>query len=251
LIPSLFDTDQYNGTNPYITTTSSTGIGLAEYTNANIFSDETIIYEDFPYPQISSEDRYVKQYTGPQGTYDREYFLKYCTEDDYCQTNYEKDYEGYLLAAVDYYDYWRQINSLPEDEYPPIPCLDENVFYDYSQFLIPRAIGYSTQALSYFFRAKMKLLPANPSSTGYVIQNNSAEIMEGEFRLYYDNASDVRVEIQSGNFPISFMAIAANSTSANIGFDAPADAKNPGEYMLVFRGKMGEELGAVAGAVVR
>lgn len=252
LIPSLFDTDQYNGTNPYITTTSSTGIGLAEYANANFFSDDTIIYEEFPYPQISSEDRHVKQYTGPQGTYNREYFLKYCTEDDYCQTNSDKEYGGYLLAAVDYYDYWRQINSLPEDEYPPIPCLDENVFYDYSQFLIPRAIGYSMQALSYFFRGKMKLLPANPFSSGYVIQNNSAEVMEGEFRLYYDNINDVRVEIKSGDFPTTSMTIAANSTSAtNINFEAPSDAKNPGEYMLVFRGKMGEELGAVAGAVVR
>jgi hypothetical protein len=42
LIPQLFDTDQYTGTNPGITTMSS-NIGLAEYTNANFLSHQSTI----------------------------------------------------------------------------------------------------------------------------------------------------------------------------------------------------------------
>ncbi|MBN1383021.1 MAG: hypothetical protein JXA41_15255 [Deltaproteobacteria bacterium] len=156
LISDLFDTGQYVGTNPEITTTSN-NIGLAEYTNANFFSDDTIIYANFTYPQINSNNRHYKQHKGPSGTDDdREYYLKSCSE-NYCETNPDKDYQGYLLAAVDYFDYWRQINALPENEYPVTPCLDINIFYDYSRFLISRAIGYSSQVLSYFFRGKMDM----------------------------------------------------------------------------------------------
>ena len=39
-VARLWDTDRYDGTNPDVTL--STTIGLAEYTNANFFSDNTI-----------------------------------------------------------------------------------------------------------------------------------------------------------------------------------------------------------------
>jgi hypothetical protein len=48
LIPQLFDTDQYNGTNPDITLQDN--IGLAEYTNANFFNLSKLI----PYSEMQS-----------------------------------------------------------------------------------------------------------------------------------------------------------------------------------------------------
>jgi hypothetical protein len=47
------------------------------------------------------------------------------------------------------------------------------------------------------------------------------------------------------------MVIEGNDKSASINFSAPSGAKNPGEYILVFRGNMGAEIGAVAGKVIQ
>ncbi len=249
LIPQLFDTDQYKGGNPEITTTSSS-IGLAEYTNANFFSDDTINASNFPHPQIDSNNRHIKPHEGPSGTYKREYFVKNCSG-GYCEPNATKSYQGYLLSAVDLNDYWRQKNPNAAKPKPVIPILDENVYADYAQLLIRRAVGYSGEVLKYFFRADMNMRAASQGYSGYVIENNTREAMEGEFHLYYDNTSDERVEIKSGSFPITAMKIEANSTGGNVNFAAPTDARKPGEYMLVFRGNMGGETGAVACRFIR
>ena len=72
-ITQLYDTDQYNGLN------ASAGInqGIAEYTNANFFSDDTIFAAEsyptnhrhyFPFPKKSSTDfqAYISQIKPPE-----------------------------------------------------------------------------------------------------------------------------------------------------------------------------------------
>jgi hypothetical protein len=223
-ITNLFDTNRYNGTNPDLTLQNT--IGLSEYANANFLSPDTI-FKNFAYPaypdmseQIVNKTLYLVK-KGDEGT------------------------EKYLARAQNFYKY------LPLDyKKLALTTNDNDVHKNYANNLIPRAIGYSSQALSYFFRAKMDLLPADPATDGFVIKNDTAETMEGEFHLYYDNSNDSRMEIQSGDFPINTMAIEGNGNSANVNFDAPSDAKNPGEYTLVFRGTMGAETGAVAARAV-
>ena len=77
-IARLMDTDQYDGTNP--TDTMRFTVGLAEYTNANFFSDHTV-FEDhglggssFRYPSSASVVLGAEE-DGPSGVR-RRYFLK-------------------------------------------------------------------------------------------------------------------------------------------------------------------------------
>ena len=148
-IANIFDSNQYNGTNPDLT--AGNDVGLSEYTNANFFSEDTINSISFPYPRIENDATVVtKPYKGPAGTYDRQYFLK----DKKGETNAGK---GYLLSAVDYNDYWRRNNPGSTIDLPVIPVLDENVYRDYASLLIPRAVGYSAGLLQYFFRGKLQV----------------------------------------------------------------------------------------------
>jgi hypothetical protein len=60
--------------------------------------------------------------------------------------------------------------------------LDDYVHADYAQYLIPRAIGYSSQVLSYFFRGQ---LDAVFGDGNIKIKNVSSEtISNGTFEIY-------------------------------------------------------------------
>lgn len=56
-IARLFDSRQYDGSNPEVTTTAN--IGLAEYTNANFASGDTLFTKKFPYPSRKSSVKEV------------------------------------------------------------------------------------------------------------------------------------------------------------------------------------------------
>jgi hypothetical protein len=93
------------------------------------------------------------------------------------------------------------------------------------------------------------MVPDEENEDGYIIENNSDEDLEGTFRLYYDNESDERIQIENGDFPLE-ISIPGNNKSSNINFDIPDNPKEPGKYMLVFRGKLGNEEDAVVGKFV-
>ncbi|MEW6053484.1 MAG: hypothetical protein AB1552_06815 [Nitrospirota bacterium] len=149
-IAKIFDTDQYNGSSPNATASSS--IGLSEYTNANFVSEGLISanFQDFPYPRIQDTTIIGKSFASPSGTNIRQYYTKDCCG----ETNSGK---GYLLAVVDYLDYWRQKNPLLSAGLPRIPVLDDKVYNDYAALLIPRAVGYSAGLLNYFFRGNIEI----------------------------------------------------------------------------------------------
>lgn len=141
LIPNLFDTDQYNGTNPGITT-SSNSTGLAEYTNANFLSAGTI-FTKFTYPAYSPSDMNPKtderDANGKQILY-----LSKSAANGAAITHFAR-------AGIFY-------NYLPPNYQSLELTLDDDQIYgDYAQLLIPRAIGYSSQVLSYFFRGQMEV----------------------------------------------------------------------------------------------
>jgi hypothetical protein len=147
-IANIFDTNQYDGTNP--NDTVGTNIGLTEYTNANFFSGDTINSRAFDYPTVKSativERPYLTKFGDP---YVRQYYLKNCCG----ETN---GGNGYLLSAVDCLDFWRKRDpSL--SEMAQIPILDENVYDNYARLLLPRAVGYSAGLLEYFFRGKLQV----------------------------------------------------------------------------------------------
>ncbi len=147
-ISTLFDTDQYNGTNP----PSGNAIGLSEYTNANFFSEDTINNSNFPNPKISDTTTTIveRNFTNTfwNTTYLRQYYLKNCCG----ETN---NNQGYFISAVDYLDYYRLQYPTLSFALPKIPVLDNNVYSDYASLLLPRAVGYSAGLLNYFFRGEI------------------------------------------------------------------------------------------------
>jgi hypothetical protein len=123
--------------------------------------------------------------------------------------------------------------------------LDEATHKDYAEKLIPRAVGYSAALLDYFFRGDIRLEYQTTPTPGYVIVNKTKEDLSGLFQVLYDNKNDQRFEFMSGNFGIS-----AEGSGDRFDIRHPSDAKEPGKYILVFKGNMGNERGAVAGYVV-
>lgn len=141
----------------------------------------------------------------------------------------------YFARAGNFYNY------LPADYKDLALTLDdEKVHKNYADLLIPRAIGYSSQALSYFFRGQLDVEMGNGSLK---VKNASSETMTGgQFELYYDNANEERT-----NLTTSLVTELSPGTEQTIPFNAPQDATS---YMLVYTGQLGSEVGAVAGKFI-
>ncbi|MBZ0092500.1 MAG: hypothetical protein K8F27_09800 [Sulfuricellaceae bacterium] len=135
-------------------------------------------------------------------------------------------------------------------------------------FLIPRAVGYSAGLINYFFRGKIDFVPDPNNAGNYIIKNLGPETMSGDFTLYYDAVDGKRYPV-AGDAPTKTwtgrVITASNPADpvsgylGNLTFTPPTDPapKTSGEYMLVFSGDMGEEkampgvdAGAVAAKVV-
>lgn len=252
-IASFIDTNQYNNPTPDPTVTTNNTIGLSEYTQANFFSEDTIFGSNFPYPQITQgmpvrEDDFTNNMT----TYKRQYYIKNCCGET-------KGGLGYRLAAVDLLDYWRQQDPERYGGLSKIPALDDNVYSDYASLLIPRAVGYSAGLLNYFFRGQIDMVPDTNSPGNYIIENYGNEAInanDGVFTLYYDGTDELRHQI-NWSFPsdgrISVPAADATGPgkSISVSFPEPTDAMEAGKYVLVFKGKLGNENDAVVGKEVK
>ena len=238
---NLFDTNQYDGSNPDITLRDD--IGLSEFTNVNFFSNDTI-FKKFPYPDWSSvsEEIEVSELPDPRDPTvkaNRKYFIK----DKHGATGYRLSTVPYL---VKYFD--ENFNEL-ELKLPPV--LDDFVYGDYAEKLIPRAVGFSTGLINYFFRGEIDVKKVEE---GFEITNTSKEIMkDGHFELYYDK-KDAKEEtglIRKNIAIISGTEVPEDNPinpggSQTIMFTEPDDAKS---YMVVYRGGLGNETNSVVGKV--
>ena len=233
-ISRIIDTDFYTGQNPEITTNSR--IGLAEYTNANFLSRDTMFTDD-----LNSTHRHYAPY--PKGS-NTILWTDSSNNRRYLKKLNDGDYITHLaVASILYNDrlkYFPQYhNSLPVG-------LDDKCYDEYASLLIPRAVGYSAGLLNYFFRGDINLKYESGTNPGYVITNNSDEDMSGTFQVFYDKKDDNRTELWSGTLSIN-----AHGKSGRVDFQEPDPqyAKEPGRYILVFRGTLGNEKDAVAGRV--
>lgn len=240
-ITHFIDTDFYQGTNPLVT--NGNYIGLAEYTNAHFFSDDTIFAEDFG----SKDPRYFlhpsKASVDLRPWTDETNNLQYLKE-------YGSKESGAIqhVVAVSWLYWYRQVYFPLIDEYLPVG-LDEKVYEDQAARLVPRAVGYSAKLLDYFFRGRLDA--ESDGKDGIKITNASSEGMSGTFELYYDAIDPVTQEetrnLAGGPWTLTLASGAQSSTQT---FEVPSDAKAPGEYWLVFIGKMGAESDAVAGSFI-
>jgi hypothetical protein len=135
----LWDTNRYDGTNP--PGGSEKEIGLAEFTNANFFSEGTITKMAFentelPLPAI---DRLILGPSVPDSRTGK--IARYLS----------KINDGVSVVHM------VRVDSLYDSNASFDYALDDFVYRDYAAYLLPRAIGYSAGILDYFFRGKIKI----------------------------------------------------------------------------------------------
>lgn len=261
-ISALWDQDKYTGSNPPVTTESI--IGLAEYSNANFFSEDTI-FGDYSYPGWSSVEEYdeiIDLTTGKSRTYLRK--VKDGEKIDHLATG--KWFYKYLPSAF-------KSSGLK---------LDEQVYKDYASLLIPRGVGYSAGLLNYFFRGSIDIsLPP----TGVYAQTNDPNQGFTRVTLLAKNTTPNNEEMNDGsvelvvkyrlaledpfkNYPgdydfqaepqFSYVVVPEANGVRSIPRDSPAElifdlSHNPiplyaiDVYLqLVYRGRLGSEGDAVA-----
>jgi len=238
-VSQLVDTEQYAGAGPSISLTW----GLSEYTNSNFLSDNTIFTENFsqtdgryfPYPRYNGRC-YELITEHLSAAVHRTYLRKTC----------EGEPINHFAAISPFYSYLGLSSpSLQRSAF----VLDAAVHREYTSKLIPRAVGYSSSLLNYFFRGDIDMVFDDDTGSGFVIVNNTDEDMNGIFELWYDNRNDERGKTWSASLSIGRKS-SGNNRSSNIALTSPVDAKEPDKYMLVFKGKMGGEDNAVAGKIV-
>lgn len=256
LITQLIDTDRYDGLN------ASAGInqGIAEYTNANFFSNDTIFAAErystdhrhyFPYPQKSSTDlqAYITQIKpllvqiAEDGIQDKGTWIKKIgdgeTIDHFVRTGRwtSKIYKTFGEGSLFYSSFYR----------------DDECHKDYAFLLIPRAIGYSAGLINYFFRGQLGVKIAQ---NGITVKNINTETMEsyidpttgkttGNVSVYYDDTNSIRRLLTS----YDLSAPLAPGQEIFIPFTEPPDNVKRYRYIIVFNGKLGNEEGAVIGKV--
>jgi hypothetical protein len=178
-ITQLYDADWYDGLN------ASAGInqGLAEYTNANFFSGDTIFAAErypadhrhyFPFPRRASTDfaRFIAGAKPVETVVDQEgntrtgiWISKVSDGEDV----------SHLVRTTSLtrlaYDFLGEGEFFYSTFYK-----DEICHEDYTRLLIPRAVGYSAELLDYFFRGNIDIsLPlsgiyssTNDANTGFI-----------------------------------------------------------------------------------
>ncbi len=234
-IARLWDSDQYDGTNPDITLSPT--IGLAEYTNANFFSDDTVFSAELPFPGSTSVALGSPEPEPKTGEL-RRYFIK--VRDGETEGN-----TGYRLAVPSaLYEF------LPAALKDKKKGLDDNVFENYAELLLPRAVGYSAALLDYFFRGKIEAtsdvrLNAQGEWRVYVkiVNRTAGEAVAGDVEFYDETVDGARVFVASS--PLTLLP--DGDTELDLDIRSSGDGSPlPSRYLLVFRGMLGAEESAVA-----
>src|SRR5690242_17079287 len=229
-VARLIDSDRYAGTVPSYSVGGD--IGVAEYTSGGYVSDDTIFVGGFALPRRESLGAAVFDPEGTPGA--RRYFPK--TADG--------DTIGHFVAEGALYE-----RLLFRGQLVGGFMLDDRVYEDYAARLVPRAVGYSAGLLDYFFRSNFDFTvdvssadPAKRLLTVSIPPVLTAETMDGTFTLYAEDQDGVRGAVAGG---------AITTAVFRGGFAQAVFAPISGvrAYVLVFRGQLGDEPGAVTGKV--
>ncbi len=267
-VTRFWDLDRYVGNNP----SGDALQGLAEYTNANFPSQNTIFTESlpptdsyrFPYPQEASTDladllaqrKLFRSVPAEDGVLDANLYLAK-TQHGETLTTFLKP--GYLT------DYVQSILSLRP--YLRLTFhIDETAMGEYASKLVPRAVNYSAGLLDYFFRGKLDVDLLGPDSLGtYQLTgtNQSTEPLAGGTLTLY---ADVYNDPAAPDPQTPLRKPIPGATSLTVGtvdpekplLDSPASFPAPDaeRYVAVYTGGLGQEQaqgdspGAVIGKVL-
>jgi hypothetical protein len=184
-ITQFWDTDRYDGTTATLSAVSDPNIGLAEYTNANYFSEDTIAapvgsrhHFDFPSTQIN--DYTTCADTAPPGSQGQfRWYLGRATK-----------MGGDCPIDPSTMDHALAGSFLPSPAPEQVSSslqLDAKVHEEYSRDLIPHAVGYSVGLINYFFRGQIEL--SLPDRGVYAISDGSTGFTN--FRIKAKNISTI------------------------------------------------------------
>ncbi|HEY3067252.1 MAG TPA: hypothetical protein VGL09_15775 [Methylomirabilota bacterium] len=258
----FWDLDQYDGTNP----SRDLGQGLAEYTNANFASQNTIFSESsgaddpyaFPYPRQTSTNLAALL------TQDFIVVRETVAEDQRIDTGLylEKTRDGETIKHFANAGY---LTRLIVDTLPSSPALrlsfqlDDVVHNDYAELLLPRAISYGSALLDYFFRGRLdvELLTADASDPS-ILQvkgtNGSVDRLDGGTLSLYGDTLSAEAGVGGRRVPLRALdnvALTAEPGApiASARFQAVEEAER---FVAVYEGKLGEEAPAAgfSGAVI-
>lgn len=237
----------------------TSGKGIAEYTHRGFFSAGTLppnlnfpspviplgnVQSDLDIAVLCQEDKDRSGVPCPEGLEGKMSFYSNTVTDNLAPAATRENKRALTASIFD--------ADLEGRNYAPILSLNRFNFVAVNEFMMPRAVSYSSGLIDYFFRGRIDLTPDPADGGKYIISNLSAEPMKGTFTLYYDDIDETRRLVEGGTW--ENVEIAANSKQAGFSFAVPTDPapKKLGEYMLVFQGNMGEETTANGnlGAVV-
>lgn len=158
-LTDFWDTNQYDGTNPSLGFSQ----GLAEYTNANFFSDSTISSNlpdeehAFPYPKIDAANYQVCEENELGSTTPKKKYI-YRKSGAVCPPlEAPRSADRRAIASL-----LNQEDAVTNENISRVLLrLDDNVHDAYARALLPPAIGYTSQLLGYFFRGRLdvKMMP--------------------------------------------------------------------------------------------
>jgi hypothetical protein len=143
----------------------------------------------------------------------------------------------------------------PRSATAPYPCVDDVVFDQVAAHMLPRAVGYARGVLEYFFRSKLEVERVSwrgGASPGVFmdVTNAGDEELEGTFELYarYDAGNPAERRQRVGVAGSEVVSIAPGAT-ATIPLTLEPGWRSTASVILVFRGRLGREEGAVAGQI--
>lgn len=245
-IANLYDFGLYTGSNPGITTTGP--IGLAEYTNANFFSRNTI-FKDYDYPAKTSTEDYEE--TDEESGKPMKFIRKI------------KDGElvNHLAQANVFHKYLPIVTNA-------YTIVNDKIYADYLEKLLPHAVGYAGALVNYFYRGTMNATTAPGDITFRSIKITATNSTPNETMGFGDISLVIRykalteTDLGGGKYKLNYPSADYSykvitlpdkidlSTPKPLTFDF-GDAPLPMNFadmtmQLVFKGKLGNEDGAVA-----
>ena len=203
-VTDFWDNNSYTGT----TSSDGTDQGLAEYTNANYFSDFTIQQNNpsddhrFPFPQITPANCICTDKLPESGKSTKYISRKLCPTDgspvDHFAAVSLLNPKGSLVSTIK--KVW----------------LDDNVHDTYAQQILPRTVGYTAALLDYFFRGKLSVTRTPENITFRSVKVTVSNNTPGEAMGLGEVSLVVRYKalVESGSGPLMII----NNPSADYSY---------------------------------
>ena len=237
-VSRLIDADRYDGSNPWSTAAadprSPVPAGLAEIANANFYSENTF---RAGYPSPTDEGLIRVNLAAPSGRVRR----------------YWSRPAGRGLLPANPLRAECASEAYGSDTPPPYPCMDGVVWNQVAAHMLPRAVGYASGVLDYFFRGALSVTGVEwtPSGITIDVRNDGDEEMEGSFEVvarHQPGSPAERRTLLAALDEGAPVLLAPGETWA-FALPIPTGVAPSAAHVLVFKGRLGLEEEAVIGQV--